>query len=213
MRSIAITATLVLFAAGALGAQHEGPHMNMKASAAASPEVQTKIQQAMRAAPPDISARATIMDWPEKDGMPMKQLRAGTNGWTCMPSSPAPPDGAGREDPMCADQRFSAVLEAWTTKGDPRLSSVGIACMLRGDKGASNTDPFALARTATNDWVVSPSHVMVVVPNPQQLDAFPTDPRSGGPWVMWKGTKYAHLMVPTTAMAKPTVVTTPAPAK
>jgi hypothetical protein len=133
MRSIAITATLVLFAAGALGAQREGPHMNMKASAAASPEVQTKIQQAMRAAPPDISARATIMDWPEKDGMPMKQLRAGTNGWTCMPSSPAPPDGAGREDPMCADQRFSAVLEAWTTKSDPRLRSVGIAYMLRGD--------------------------------------------------------------------------------
>jgi hypothetical protein len=27
MRSIAITATLVLFAAGALGAQIEGPHM------------------------------------------------------------------------------------------------------------------------------------------------------------------------------------------
>jgi hypothetical protein len=28
------------------------------------------------------------------------------------------------------------------------------------------------------------------------LDAFPTDPKSGGPWVMWKGTPYAHLMVP-----------------
>jgi hypothetical protein len=28
------------------------------------------------------------------------------------------------------------------------------------------------------------------------LDAFPTDPDSGGPYVMWKGTPYAHLMVP-----------------
>jgi hypothetical protein len=51
-----------------------------------------------------------------------------------------------------------------------------------------------MARTTTNNWVVSPSHVMVVVPDPQQLDAFPTDPRAVGPWVMWKGTKYAHLM-------------------
>ena len=143
------------------------------------------------------------MDWPEKDGMPMKQLRAGSNGWTCMPSSPALPDGAHREDPMCADPRFSTLLEAWTTKSDPRLSAVGIAYMLRGDKGASNTDPFAMARTATNNWVVSPPHIMVAVPDARQLDTFPTDPRAGGPWVMWKGTKYAHLMVPTAAMPKP----------
>jgi hypothetical protein len=156
MRSTAMTATLVLIAAGALSAQHEAGHTNMKGSATASAKVQTKIQQAMRAAPEDISVNATIMDWPEKDGMPMKQLRAGTNGWTCMPSSPAPPDGAGREDPMCADQRFSALLDAWTTKSEPRLNAVAIAYMLRGDKGASNTDPFAMARTPTNAWVVSP---------------------------------------------------------
>jgi hypothetical protein len=213
MRSTAITTTFVLIAAGALRAQHEAGHTNMKGSAAASALVQTKIQQAMRAAPADISGKATIMDWPEKNGMPMKQLRAGTNGWTCMPSSPAPPDGAGREDPMCADQRFSALLEAWTTKSEPRLNAVGIAYMLQGDKGASNTDPFAMARTTTNAWVVSPSHVMVAVPDSQQLDAFPTDPHSGGPWVMWKGTKYAHLMVPTAAMPKPTAGVKPTPSK
>ena len=28
------------------------------------------------------------------------------------------------------------------------------------------------------------------------LEAFPTDPDNGGPYVMWKGTPYAHLMVP-----------------
>ena len=99
--------------------------MNMKVSAAASPEVHTKIQQAMRAAPPDISAKAAVMDWPEKDGMPMRRLRPGTNGWICMPSSPAPADGAATDDPMCADKAFSALLEAWTTKSDPRLTTVG----------------------------------------------------------------------------------------
>jgi hypothetical protein len=28
------------------------------------------------------------------------------------------------------------------------------------------------------------------------LASLPTDPNNGGPWVMWKGTKYAHIMVP-----------------
>lgn len=202
MRRMTVTAIVLVLGACALGAQGQR-NMSVKASAAVSPEVQTKIQQAMRAAPADITASATIMDWPEKDGMPMKHLRAGSNGWTCMPSSPAPPDGTGREDPMCADQRFSTLLEAWTTKRDPHLGAVGIAYMLRGDKGASNTDPFAMTRTATNNWVVSPSHIMVAVPDARQLDAFPTDPHAGGPWVMWKGTKYAHLMVPTATVPKP----------
>ncbi len=38
--------------------------MNMNASAAASPEVDTKIQQAMRAKPPEVSAMVAVMDWP-----------------------------------------------------------------------------------------------------------------------------------------------------
>jgi hypothetical protein len=37
---------------------------------------------------------------------------------------------------------------------------------------------------------------MVLYADLKMLDAFPTDPNSGGPWVMWKGTPYAHLMVP-----------------
>jgi hypothetical protein len=167
---------------------------------------ESKIQQAMRAAPPEISARATIMDWPEKDGMPMKQLRAGTNGWMCMPST-AGPARAGQEDPMCVDKTFSSLLDAWTTKTTPKVNGVGLGYMLRGDKGASNTDPFSMEQTPTNHWVVSPPHLMVVVPDPQALDAFPSDPSQGGPWVMWKGTPYAHLMVPTAAMPSMKIMT------
>ena len=40
---------------------------------------------------------------------------------------------------------------------------------------------------------------MVLYADPKALDAYPTDPKSGGPWVMWKGTPYAHLMVPVSA--------------
>ena len=82
------------------------------------------------------------------------------------------------------------------TRAQPKVSGTGIAYMLRGDKGASNTDPFATGPSADNQWVVSPAHIMVLYDDPKMLDAFPTDPKSGGPWVMWKGTPYAHLMVP-----------------
>jgi hypothetical protein len=50
--------------------------------------------------------------------------------------------------------------------------------------------------TPAHEWVVSPAHVMVLYTEPKMLDAYPTDPKNGGLWVMWKGTPYAHLMVP-----------------
>ena len=103
---------------------------------------------------------------------------------------------------MCLDKTWMGWADAWMRKADPQVKTMGIGYMLLGDKGASNTDPFATAATADNQWIVSPPHVMVVVPDPASPDAFPTDPNSGGPWVMWKGTKFAHLMVPVAPVAK-----------
>jgi hypothetical protein len=34
------------------------------------------------------------------------------------------------------------------------------------------------------------------VPDPALLEGIPTDPATGGPYVMWKGTPYQHVMVP-----------------
>lgn len=68
--------------------------------------------------------------------------------------------------------------------------------MLRGDHGASNTNPYATARVPGNQWVVAPAHIMVLYADPKTLDAYPTDPKTGGPWVMWKGTPNAHVMAP-----------------
>jgi hypothetical protein len=68
--------------------------------------------------------------------------------------------------------------------------------MLMGDAGASNVDPFAQGPTAQNEWVRTGPHLMLVVPDRAVLDGFPTDPENGGPWVMWKGTPYAHVMIP-----------------
>src|SRR5205823_12773794 len=66
-----------------------------------------------------------------------------------------------RSSDLCLDKQWQNWADAWMSKKDPKITGVGIGYMLRGDKGASNTDPFATAKTATNEWVVSPAHVMV----------------------------------------------------
>ena len=155
-----------------------------------------KIANAISAAPASIAKNATIMDWPSSPGGQPRQLRAGTNGWVCYPTTPGEFGAASLEDPMCMDKTWQGWAAAWMSKTPPPANVSGIAYMLKGDKGASNTDPFATGPTASNNWVVTPAHVMVLFADLKTLDAYPSDPKSGGPWVMWKGTPYAHLMVP-----------------
>jgi hypothetical protein len=158
-----------------------GPLVSRSASAQSMTDAE-KIEQAMSAAPAEIAKNATIADMAT-----MKQLRAGSNGWVCY---------ASKALPMCLDKQWQKWAEAWMSKKDLKVEETGIAYMLRGDTGASNTDPFATKPTADNQWVVSPAHLMVLFPDPKMLDSYPTDPKNGGPWVMWKGTPYAHVMVP-----------------
>ena len=158
-----------------------------------------KIASAMSAAPASIAAHATILDWPEAEGKPPRQVRAGTNDWVCYPNSPQQSTHAAYEDPMCIDKAWQAWGEAWMARKAPEVTGMGIAYMLKGDKGASNSDPFASAPTSDNQWVRTGPHVMVLLSDPKLLDSFSSDPDSGGPYVMWKGTPYAHLMVPVAA--------------
>ena len=46
-----------------------------------------------------------------------------------------------------------------------------------------------------DDYVETPSHIMVIVPK-SLLEGVTDDPSGGGPYVMWKDTDYAHLMIP-----------------
>jgi hypothetical protein len=205
---------IMLFAGAALApalayAQHQhaaAAPADAAKPAAKKPGDSKKMADAMSAAPASIAKQATLMDWPEKEGGEPRQLRAGTNEWVCFPSSPSQFGAASVGDPMCLDKQWQSWGNGWMSKTPPKVTGTGVAYMLKGDKGASNTDPFATGPTPTNEWVVSPPHIMVVYQDLKMLDAFPTDPKSGGPWVMWKGTPYAHLMVPVsptqTAMMK-----------
>jgi hypothetical protein len=161
------------------------------ASMPADPKTDDEISKvALSAAPADVAAAAAIVE-PNPDGT-MRQIRAGTNGFACM----------AHPEVMCLDQQWQAWADAWMKKIPPKVTAIGIGYMLQGDKGASNADPYATAPTADNQWIVSPAHIMVLTPDTKHLDSLPTDPNNGGPWVMWKGTPYAHIMVPTVPMKR-----------
>jgi hypothetical protein len=156
-----------------------------------------KIANAMSAGPASVAERATILDWPAKPGDQPTTLRPGTNGWSCLPDDPSTEGN----DPMCLDATWMQWVQAYLTKTAPKLSSVGIAYMMApGGSWGSNTDPFATTRMADNQWHLHPPHMMIVVPDLKSLDGLPTDPGNGGPYVMFKGTPYAHIMAPVTAM-------------
>ena len=84
------------------------------------------------------------------------------------------------------------------TKTDPPKGKVGFMYMLSGGTDASNTDPFATEPTATNHWVKTGPHVMVVGGDQAFYDSYPkgADPDTSSPYVMWAGTPYQHLMAP-----------------
>jgi len=192
--SLKLGVALLILAALPLGAQEQAGTAKAapagKRTAPAAGTSAAKIASAMSAAPSRIASAATIAEI-GADGK-IVTLRAGTNGFTCFPDDPHTPT----PDPICADKMWAQWYDAWMAKKPPAIKQVGIAYMLQGAADASNTDPFAMKPAAGADWVITPAHTMVIVPDPKQLDSYPSDPKSGGPFVMFKGTPYAHLMVP-----------------
>ena len=152
------------------------------------------IQNAMSAAPTTISASATIQGWPEKAGDPMVVLRKGTNDWTCIADWPASPGN----DPECMDPMWTVWNDAYAAGKTPEITVPGIAYMLAGGSDPSNTDPMASAPAPGEDWVNSGPHIMLLVPGGFDAKVFSTDPKSGGPYIMWDGTPYEHVMLPVT---------------
>lgn len=151
------------------------------------PNREAMIRSALSAAPPTMRDTVRVTD------MEGNVLRDGPPGFTCLP---APQGIAG---PMCVDEVFLGWVQAWSKREPPRITRAAFAYMLAGDSpngGASNTDPFAPQPTAGNDWMVEGPHVMVIVPDPAALEGIGTDHRHGGAYVMWRGTPWAHVMMP-----------------
>ena len=150
-----------------------------------SPEQAKLIEEATSAAPASIAAAATIMD------LEGNVLREGTNRWTCLPDMPDDDN----YEPMCNDAEWMKFIHAFMNGTEPEVTGLGVSYMLSSHWAVSNIDPTATEPTPDNEWVEGGAHLMVIVPDPALLEGYPDDP-GPGPYVMWKGTPYEHLMVP-----------------
>jgi hypothetical protein len=161
-------------------------------AAAKAPSDAQLIASAMRAAPAAVAKKATIVAMDAGGGM--RTLRKGSNSFTCMPDNPTTPG----PDPMCMDANAMQWASAWMGHKDPAAGKVGFMYMLEGGTDASNTDPYATKPTASNHWVKTGAHVMVVGADASFYDGYPKspDPDTTAPYVMWAGTPYQHLMAP-----------------
>ena len=154
--------------------------------AGASDETERLIAHARSAAPAAVGADATVVIGGEV-------AAEGSNGWTCMPNTMGD-DGAA----VCIDATWGEMMGAVGAKATYAATGVGISYMLQGDPaggGVSNSDPYHEDPPSADDYVETPAHLMIIVPK-ELLEGITDDPSSGGPWVMWGDTDYAHLMVP-----------------
>ncbi len=146
--------------------------------------VEARITAARSAAPASISADATVVDF---DG---SVLVEGTNGWVCSP-------GMNPDDPfpMCNDEVWTELIGALMKQEDFSTDRVGFSYMLQGDNNVSNSNPYATDPDNGDVWIQEGPHLMLIVPR-EALEGLTDDPYAGGPYVMWKDTPYAHIMVP-----------------
>jgi hypothetical protein len=136
------------------------------------------------AAPDSLIKDATLMNMAG-----MTVVKKGTNGWTCMVHGGVP---------MCVDDVALDWVHALMSKSAPP-EKVGLIYMLKGDAGVSNTDHFAKAETPDNNWVKTGPHIVIVGGVKGLAQGLPNraKPDETAPYVMWPGTPYEHLMLPT----------------
>ena len=145
------------------------------------------IRSATSAAPRELGEHAAVIA-PGANGK-MAEIRAGTNGWTCMADEPDTPG----LDPMCLDKQSMIWVQSLMSKAKkPTNTAPGIVYMLQGGSDISATDPYA---TKTEHFVESPPHYMIMWPYDAKSTGFSTTPKKTGTWIMWAGTPYAHLMI------------------
>ena len=159
-----------------------------------------KIAAYSSAAPAEIAAGATIYDNDAKT-----VLRAGTNAWSCMAANPKGPDADGAFSsahvamPICFDAGGYKWISGFMTNTAPVLEHDAYMWMLHGDVGEDNTKPLVMSVDDIEDpdnWVQTGPHLMMMPKDPASLDSFPADFSTGAPFVMFKGSMFAHVMIP-----------------
>lgn len=157
-------------------------------SGAAQPDAAAMIASALSAAPEAITATASVTD------LEGNVLREGTGSFTCMPDDPGVPG----DSPFCLDADWQAFIAAWLKHEEPPgVERLAFIYALQGGWPTSNVDPYADGPTEDNEWLgITDPHIAVLVPEASMLEGVSADPNNGGPWIMWRDTPYAHLMIP-----------------
>ncbi len=149
------------------------------------------------AAPSFIGKYATIL------GGNGEVIRKGSNGWTCQSgnSRPFPKNGwktIHDAMPTCHDAQAMKWMMAYSSGVKPRLDTDGWMWMLHGDVGEDNLVPMILNKkdSTPGEWIESGPHLMLMPKDPSALDGYSADFTTGAPYVMFPGTDYAHVMIP-----------------
>ena len=167
----------------------EGPHTS----------TEWKIWAYSTAAPSFIASGCKVM---EADGT---VLREGTNGWTAMPGNPrgmSDPENGWKDPheamPMVMDAQAMKWAMAFMSGKKPELDHDGWMYMLHGDMGEDNTKQLVFNKedAAEGHWIESGPHIMLMPKDPSSLKGLTTDFNSGGPYIMFEGTGYDHVMIP-----------------
>ena len=144
-----------------------------------------KIKLATAAAPANVSDDALVLDSDNS------VLREGDNGWVCMVGTPP-----SYENPMCVDAPWRRWLDAFMGqkpyKNEP--NAIGVSYMLVAFIPVDIDHPMNLDESK-GTWVQEGPHLMILVPQALFGD-LPRNPYEGGPYVMWEGSDFAHIMVP-----------------
>ncbi|MCU1342322.1 MAG: hypothetical protein JWN92_1745 [Candidatus Acidoferrum typicum] len=163
MKTIAF---LVLITAGSSYAQMPASHQ--------SKSDEEKIASALQAGPKFVTQNATVLDYPTSPSGEFRVLRAGTNGWTCLPGLPK----AAHDEPGCFDQVFLQFLKDSIGGRTPNVQSVGISYMYGGFWVPNKSHTMGSA----SEFHVGP-HIMIIGLDQKMLQTLNPDGSNGEPYV------------------------------
>ena len=133
-----------------------------------------KITSAMQAGPKFVTQSATVLDYPTSPDGEYRVLRAGTNGWTCLPGYAE----AAHDEPGCFDQVFLQFIKDSMARRTPNVQRIGISYMY-GGKWVRNKSH---AMGSGAEFHVGP-HIMIIGLDQKTLQTLNHDASNGEPYV------------------------------
>jgi len=145
-----------------------------------------KIASALRAGPKFVTGNATVLDYPTSPGGEFRVLRAGSDGWTCLPGAP----GAAHDEPGCFDQVFLQFIKDSIAGRTPNVQSVGISYMYGGFWVPNKSH----AVGSGDEFHVGP-HIMIIGLDQKMMQTLNRDGSNGEPYVNHLAGQHSELFL------------------